>query len=61
MVFEHDHGRWQDNYRAEVPALLDPEHGKYVTVTESEDGARLDHTRALWPQAFMGDFQPIHS
>jgi len=43
VVFEHDHGRWQDNYRVEVPALLDPDHGKYVTVAESEDGALLGY------------------
>lgn len=43
VVFEHDHGRWQDNYRAEVPALLDPDHDKFVTLAESDDGTLLGY------------------
>ena len=37
-VFRHQHGRWADDYRAEVPALHDPPAGKYVAVAEASDG-----------------------
>ncbi|HEX5563146.1 MAG TPA: GNAT family N-acetyltransferase [Nocardioidaceae bacterium] len=37
-VYEHQHGRWADDYRDFVPTLHDPEHGKHVAVAESDDG-----------------------
>ena len=38
VIFHHQHGRWADDYRAQVPALHDPAAGKYVAVAESSDG-----------------------
>lgn len=35
-VVAHDHGRWADDYRQEVPDLLDPEHGRFVTLAEDD-------------------------
>lgn len=37
-IYEHQHGQWADDYRASVPQLHDPEHGKHVAVAESSDG-----------------------
>lgn len=37
-IFHHQHGRWADDYRAEVPALHDPAAGKHVAVAEGSDG-----------------------
>ncbi|MGU3408848.1 GNAT family N-acetyltransferase [Microbacterium sp. M1A1_1b] len=33
-VTRHDHGQWEDDYRAEVPSLLDPEHERFITLAE---------------------------
>lgn len=41
-VLAHDHGRWADDYRQEVPALVDPEHGRFVTLAE-DDGRILGY------------------
>ena len=38
-IFRHQHGRWVDDYRAQVPALHDPAAGKHVAVAHSDDGA----------------------
>ena len=38
-IFRHQHGRWADDYRAQVPALHDPAASKYVAVAETSDGA----------------------
>lgn len=35
-VTRHDHGRWEDDYRHEVPALLDPAQDRFVTLAEAE-------------------------
>jgi ribosomal protein S18 acetylase RimI-like enzyme len=35
-VTEHDHGRWEDDYRAEVPSLLAPEEGRFITLAEED-------------------------
>lgn len=34
VVFTHDHGDWQNDYRQEVPTLHDPEQSRYVIVAE---------------------------
>jgi ribosomal protein S18 acetylase RimI-like enzyme len=39
VIFQHQHGRWADDYRAMVPALHDPAAGKHVAVAETGDGA----------------------
>jgi ribosomal protein S18 acetylase RimI-like enzyme len=38
-IFQHQHGRWADDYRAQVPALHDPAAGRHVAVAETSDGA----------------------
>jgi ribosomal protein S18 acetylase RimI-like enzyme len=38
-IFQHQHGRWADDYRALVPALHDPAAGKHVAVAETSDDA----------------------
>jgi len=38
VIFYHQHGRWADDYRAQVPALHDPAAGKHVAVAEASDG-----------------------
>ena len=38
-IFAHQHGRWADDYRAQVPALHDPAASKHVAVAEAGDGA----------------------
>jgi ribosomal protein S18 acetylase RimI-like enzyme len=37
-IFHHQHGRWADDYHAQVPALHDPAAGKHVAVAEASDG-----------------------
>jgi len=37
-VYEHQHGKWADDYRTSVPELHHPEQGKHVAVAESTDG-----------------------
>ena len=39
VIFQHQHGRWADDYRAQVPALHDPAADKHVAVGETGDGA----------------------
>lgn len=41
-VFAHDHGHWEADYRQEVPDLLDPLHGRFITLAE-EDGDILGY------------------
>jgi len=36
VVFAHDHGTWEQNYRDELPALLAPERDRYVTLAEDD-------------------------
>lgn len=38
VIFQHQHGRWADDYRAQVPTLHDPAAGKHVAVAETSDG-----------------------
>jgi ribosomal protein S18 acetylase RimI-like enzyme len=35
-VTEHDHGRWEDDYRAEVPAMFAPDQDRFITLAEHE-------------------------
>ena len=35
VVFSHQHGSWRDDYRRQVPALHDPDNGKYVAVADA--------------------------
>ena len=39
VIFQHQHGRWADDYRAQVPALHEPAAGKHVAVAEAGGGA----------------------
>lgn len=41
-VTEHDHGRWEDDYRAEVPSLFAPEQDRFIRLAE-EDGKLLGY------------------
>nr|WP_277927281.1 GNAT family N-acetyltransferase [Curtobacterium sp. DN_7.5] len=41
-VTAHDHGRWEDDYRAEVPALLAPAEDRFITLAEG-DGLLLGY------------------
>ncbi len=41
-VSAHDHGHWEDDYRQEVPSLLAPEHGRFITLAE-EHGKPLGY------------------
>jgi ribosomal protein S18 acetylase RimI-like enzyme len=36
VVYEHQHGRWADDYRDSVPKLHDPDDGKHVAVAVSD-------------------------
>lgn len=38
-IFQHQHGRWADDYRAQVPGFHDPAASKYVAVAETDDRA----------------------
>lgn len=38
VIFHHQHGRWADDYRAQLPALHNPAAGKYVAVAETSGG-----------------------
>jgi ribosomal protein S18 acetylase RimI-like enzyme len=38
LVYEHQHGRWANDYRDSVPKLHDPEQERQVAVAESEAG-----------------------
>jgi ribosomal protein S18 acetylase RimI-like enzyme len=33
-VTAHDHGHWEDDYRREVPSLLAPDEGRFITLAE---------------------------
>ena len=39
VIFHHQHGRWADDYRTQVPTLHDPAAGKHVAVAEISDRA----------------------
>jgi ribosomal protein S18 acetylase RimI-like enzyme len=34
VVFRHQHGRWEQDYRDEVPAMHDPTAGRHVAVAQ---------------------------
>jgi len=34
VVFAHDHGHWEDDYRQEVPSLHDPDRDRFITLAE---------------------------
>lgn len=38
-IFQHQHGRWADDYRSQVPELHAPAAGKHVAVAEADAGA----------------------
>lgn len=42
-IFQHQHGRWADDYRAQVPALHDPAANKHVAVAETSEGANVGY------------------
>jgi ribosomal protein S18 acetylase RimI-like enzyme len=42
-IFHHEHGRWADDYRAQVPTLHDPAADKHLAVAEASDGAILGY------------------
>ncbi len=35
-VTAHDHGRWEDDYRVEVPSLFAPAEDRHITLAEQE-------------------------
>jgi len=37
QVYAHDHERWEDTYRTEVPLLHDPDTGRFVTLAEDSE------------------------
>ena len=37
-VFAHDHGRWMDDYRAEVPTLQDHAANRFIVLAEETAG-----------------------
>jgi ribosomal protein S18 acetylase RimI-like enzyme len=39
-VYAHDHGSWQEDYRRDVPLLLDPEADRHITLAEDESTDR---------------------
>lgn len=39
VIFGHQHGQWADDYRAQVPALHDPDADTYVAVAQASDQA----------------------
>lgn len=41
-VTEHDHARWEDDYRTEVPSLFAPGEDRFITLAE-EDGQVLGY------------------
>lgn len=41
-VTAHDHGHWEDDYRHEVPSLLAPDEGRFITLAE-EHGKLLGY------------------
>ena len=41
-VTAHDHGHWEDDYRQEVPSLLAPDEGRFITLAE-EHGEPLGY------------------
>lgn len=36
-VFAHDHGKWKEKYREEVPALHDPESDRFIILAEDNE------------------------
>src|SRR5215218_4220259 len=38
VVFTHQHGRWEQDYRDEVPTLHDPTAGRHAAVAVGNDG-----------------------
>lgn len=38
QVFEHQHGRWEQDYRDEVPTLHNPSAGRHAGVATVPDG-----------------------
>jgi ribosomal protein S18 acetylase RimI-like enzyme len=36
-VTAHDHGRWEDDYRAEVPSLFAPDEDRFITLAEQDE------------------------
>ena len=42
-IFQHQHGRWADDYRVQVPALHEPAANKHVAIAESDDGTILGY------------------
>ena len=38
LVYAHDHGDWKARYRTQVPALLDPDARRFVTLAEEAEG-----------------------
>jgi ribosomal protein S18 acetylase RimI-like enzyme len=39
LVYAHDHGSWEAGYRQQVPALLDPEADRVITLAEDGEGS----------------------
>jgi ribosomal protein S18 acetylase RimI-like enzyme len=50
-IFAHQHGRWADDYRTQVPALYDPATGKHIAVAQAADGGMAGYVAWTIDQA----------
>jgi len=39
QVFRHQHGRWEQDYRGELPALRAPDSGRFAAIAHPADGS----------------------
>lgn len=46
-LIHHQHGRWADDYRKQVPQLHDPANNKHVAVAEHDDGTLIGYVAWL--------------
>jgi ribosomal protein S18 acetylase RimI-like enzyme len=55
-IFHHQHGRWANDYRAQVPAFHDPASHKYIAVAETDEGEIAGYVAwAIEPDRRHGD------
>ncbi|MGI8416643.1 MAG: hypothetical protein ACR2P2_10675 [Nakamurella sp.] len=40
-LIQHQHGNWEQDYRAQIPTLHRPAEGRHVAVAESDDRSIL--------------------
>jgi ribosomal protein S18 acetylase RimI-like enzyme len=55
-IFHHQHGRWADDYRAQVPTFYHPAANKHMAVAETGEGAIAGYVAwAIEPARRHGD------